>query len=413
MAASGKKFFYGWWIVFGGFFLTFASMGVALNCFSLFIKPVSEALGFGRGDFSNTFTIGALAIMIGAPFIAKLYERYDARWLVGLSAVLMSGSYFSFAYSSTLVQFYVGSVFMGLGVAGTTLIAVSVLITNWFTTRRGLALGIALSASGLGTLIYSPLGDWFLSKYGWQNTFTFFAVSIAALTIPPALLMRSRPSDLGLRPYGESSEAAGMVPANESGMTLLESMKTLAFWMLALMTLLSSLEVQGIQMHLIPYFQQVGHDSSFAAWTYAGTMGALILTKTLVGQLIDRAGLLKSLILVFLANLVAILLLFYARNSWIAVIAGLLFSVGLTIQTVVPPLMTAACVGLKHFGVVFGVINVFMTVGAGLGMSISGYFFDAYKSYHPVYRLYLGMTVVAAIMGFLSLRSSRLAARRG
>ena len=83
-----NRIFYGWWIVAGCFSLSFASVGIAMNSISILFRPVSEALGFSRGDFTLSFTVGAVAIMLSAPFIGTLYERRDARRVVLVSKFL-------------------------------------------------------------------------------------------------------------------------------------------------------------------------------------------------------------------------------------------------------------------------------------------------------------------------------------
>lgn len=65
------KMFYGWWIVVGCFFLTFSGIGIAINSIGVFLKPVSESLGFARGEFSLYFTIAALSMMVAAPFMGN------------------------------------------------------------------------------------------------------------------------------------------------------------------------------------------------------------------------------------------------------------------------------------------------------------------------------------------------------
>ena len=76
---SNGKIFYGWWIVVGTFFLNFAGIGIIMNSMGVFVKPVSESLGFTRGGFTLYFTIAALAMMVMAPVMGKLLERYDIR----------------------------------------------------------------------------------------------------------------------------------------------------------------------------------------------------------------------------------------------------------------------------------------------------------------------------------------------
>ncbi|MBW2675387.1 MAG: hypothetical protein JRD89_18580, partial [Deltaproteobacteria bacterium] len=90
---SNQKMFYGWWIVVGCFFLNFAGIGIILNCMGIFIKPVSESLGFTRGGFTLYFTIAALAMMVMAPVMGKLLERYDIRVIMTISTTIMALSF--------------------------------------------------------------------------------------------------------------------------------------------------------------------------------------------------------------------------------------------------------------------------------------------------------------------------------
>ncbi len=391
----------------GCFCLSFASVGIAMNSISILFKPVSDALGFSRGDFTLSFTVGALAIMVSAPFIGKLYEKYDARLIVFISAVMLAGSFGLFSICRSLFQFYVVSIMMGIGVASTGLIAVSVLVTNWFTERRGLAMGIALSASGLGGVIYNPLGNWFLEQYSWQSTYLLFSFSIALLSIPPAFLMRTRPQEIGLLPYGAGSMTAGKRNVEEEGMTLKESLRSTAFWMLALMAFFSSVGVMGVQMHMVAFLGDVGHSNAFASGVMGLTLGVLVPAKIVVGQISDKFGLAKALVLVFGCNVIGIGLFYGANSEWVAIAAAIFFAFGITIQTVFPPLMAAKCVGLKHFGTVFGIVNLFMMMGSGVGTPLSGYFYDSFHSYIPAFHLFIGLSILAAIMGLMAVSRSK------
>lgn len=406
-----KKIFYGWWIVAGCFSLSFASIGIAMNSISILFRPVSDALGFSRGDFTLSFTVGAVAIMFSAPFIGRLYEKYDARPVVGASAVLLAGSFALFSVCRTLPQFYAVSTLMGVGVASTGLIAVSVLVTNWFVERRGLAMGIALSASGLGGLVFNPLGDRVLALYGWQATYLFFAASIALLAIPPSFILCTRPRDRGLLPLGSNGTTDGAMPVEEGGLSLRESLSTASFWLLALMAFFSSVEVMGVQMHLVPYLCDIGHDSAFASLVMGLTLGMLVPAKVVVGVISDRFGIGRALVLVFGCTVAGIGLLFGGGSAAVAVTGALLFSFGITVQTVLPPLMTARSVGLRHFGVVFGVVNLFMMMGSGIGTPLSGYIYDACRSYLPAFRLYIGLAVLSAVLGVLAVRASARSGR--
>src|SRR3989339_1117308 len=99
---SDKKIFYGWWIVVGAFFLNFAGIGIIMNSMGVFIKPVSESMGFTRGGFTLYFTIAALSMMVMAPVMGKLLERYDIRFIMTICTTLMSVSFALFSQCRTL-----------------------------------------------------------------------------------------------------------------------------------------------------------------------------------------------------------------------------------------------------------------------------------------------------------------------
>jgi hypothetical protein len=81
---SKQKIFYGWWILVGAFILNFSSLGILVNTLGVFVRPVTESLGFARGAFIVYFSIGAISMMVMAPIIGKLLERYDIRIIMTL-----------------------------------------------------------------------------------------------------------------------------------------------------------------------------------------------------------------------------------------------------------------------------------------------------------------------------------------
>ncbi|OPZ35313.1 MAG: Major Facilitator Superfamily protein [Spirochaetes bacterium ADurb.BinA120] len=252
-----------------------------------------------------------------------------------------------------------------------------------------------------------------LAQYGWQATYIFFAGAIALFTVVPSLLLRSRPRELGLAPYGASVTAMESAKPEEEGLSLREAVSTMSFWLLALMVFFASVEVMGVQMHLVPYLCDIGHDSAFASLVMGITLGMLVPAKVIVGLVSDRWGIGRALALVFGCTVAGLALLFGADSATAAVTGGVLFSFGITVQTVFPPLMTARSAGLRHFGVVFGVVNLFMMLGSGIGTPLSGYIYDARGSYLPAFKIYIALAVLSAVLGLFAMRASRFGEELG
>jgi sugar phosphate permease len=397
---SNQKIFYGWWIVVGSFFLNFAGIGIIMNSMGVFIKPVSESLGFSRGGFTLYFTIASLAMMIMAPVMGKLLERYNIRLIMTICTTMMAVSFALFSQCRTLTQFYIVAVFLGIGSAGSHIIPVSMMITNWFIDKRGLAMGIVFAATGVGGFIFNPLANWVIIHYGWQATYLTFGLIIGLISIPMALfIVRAKPSDSGLLPFGGEEALARQSLTEQGDLTATEALRNRAFWLLAIIIFLIAVANMGVLHHIVPYLTDLGFSSTAATTLMSLHMAMLVFGKVFVGGLSDRLGLLKSYLLCMIVLMISIALLYGANLMWVAIVFNILFGFSIAVRTVLPPLMTAHALGQKHFAVIYGFLNIFTTLGTAVGVPLSGFIYDWTKSYYLAFALYVGMCLIAAAAG--------------
>jgi MFS family permease len=326
---------------------------------------------------------------------------------MGVSTTLLAVGFALFSQCTTLTQFYLAAVVVGIGHAGSHIIPVSMMINNWFVKRRGLAMGIVFTATGLGGMVFNPLANWRVLTYGWERTFIILGAVIAVFCIPTALiLMRRTPEQMGLLPDGavtRATKAAG----EAAGYTLGQSVRLPIFWMLAGVIFFLNTLNMGIQQHLIPYLTDLGHTSTFAANVMAVYLGMTVAGKLVLGRLSDREGVTRGYVVFCIILAAGIGVLFGAKLAWVAVAFGIVYGFANAIQTVMPPLMTADGLGLKHYALIYGVMNIFSTMGAGLGMPLSGYIYDATGSYGYAFVLYIALTAAAMILGILAMRRAK------
>jgi MFS family permease len=128
-------------------------------------------------------------------------------------------------------------------------------------------------------------------------------------------------------------------------------------------------------------------------------MAMLVFGKVLAGGLADRLGLLKSYLLLMAGLMVSIALLYGSQLMWVATIFSVLFGFSIAVRTVLPPLMTARVLGQKHFAVIYGFLNIFTTLGTAVGVPLSGFIYDATKSYYLAFALYILLCLIAAGAG--------------
>jgi len=373
----------------------------------VFIKPVTESLGFTRGGFTLYFTIAALSMMVMAPVMGKLLERYNIRLIMTVCTAMMATSFALFSQCRTLTQFYIVAVFLGIGSAGSHIIPVSMMITNWFIDKRGLAMGIVFAATGVGGMIFNPLANWIILNHSWQAAFLTFGLVIGLASIPTALfIVRAKPADMGLLPYGGEAALARQSAAEQGGLTATKAFRTGAFWLLALIILLIAVANMGVLHHIVPYLTDLGFSSTTATTLMSLHMAMLIFGKVLAGSLADRLGLLKSYLILMVGLMVSIALLYGSQWMWVAVVFNILFGFSIAVRTVLPPLMTARVLGQKHFAVIYGFLNIFTTLGTAVGVPLSGFIYDATKSYYLAFALYIGLCLITTAAGIAVLTRS-------
>lgn len=328
---------------------------------------------------------------------------------MGIATTLLAASFILYSQSTALIHFYLLSITLGIGMAGTHVIPVALLITNWFKDKRGLALAVALAGSGIGGMCFNPIGNYFITTYGWQNAYLILGSILALTTIPVALfIVRLHPSEMGLVPYGETEETAESL-ADLKGLSLSEALKTSGFWLLGLALLLIGVINMGVQQHIPAYLTDIGHSPAFAASIVAVFMGVLVFGKISLGYIFDRYGSRNGVIIIFSVFALATFVLMGAKAVWIAIAFGIIFGFANAIMTIPAPLLTVELFGQKHYGVIYGVMSIFFTIGSGIGMPLSGAIFDARGSYLPAFTLYIVLALGTMGIALLALNRGKKA----
>ncbi|WP_423800860.1 MFS transporter [Neobacillus sp. SAB-20_R2A] len=398
--------FYGWWILAAGFvIMTFLYAPIA-NLVSLFTKPVTEELGFGRAEFTMYYTIMATTAMITAPIAGRLMKKLDIRVYMTLFTILGAGAYIGFSFATELIHFQLFAVPMGMALAGAGMIPVSVLITNWFHTKRGLSLGIALSGTGFGSMILSPLVTWIITDYGWRTAYLTIGILILVVLIPLIVfVIKLSPADKGLLPLGEEKASNMMAKKESVGVTQKEAFKTVSFWVLCLGIVVGGVVVNSMIINLVPYLTDIGTTAQHAALLLSVASAMVIVAKLLVGRLYDKIGLIKTLVFIVASDIICFLFLMKGN----LLIPGILYTVfsalGSTAVTVTPAYLTAALFGEKEYSAKYGAVSLFTSLGAAIAPIVSGLIYNINHSYGLLIKMLIVFAVVEFVLFFVAVKT--------
>jgi len=291
-----RNIHYGWAMV-AVTFLTALVSAAAVGAPGVFIAPLQKEFGWSTAEISSAMSIRFILFGLMAPFAAALMNRYGLR-NVTLSALLVvvTSLLLSLAMTQLWQLVLLWGVVVGIGTGMTALVLGATVAARWFTARRGLVVGILTASAATGQLIFLPILASITEHTGWRWALALMCVMLAVAALGILLVMRDRPADIGLRPFGDTGTQPLPAPAPTNAPimaaalgALRDAAKTRVFWILFATFFICGASTNGlVQVHLIPMCLDFGIPQVQAAGLLAA-MGVFDFFGTIAsGWLSDR-----------------------------------------------------------------------------------------------------------------------------
>jgi MFS family permease len=398
---STGKLYYGFYIIAACFFILFMCWGMVINTFPIFLKPIAEDMGWGRGALAMALLMGALGTAVAAPIAGLIIDRIGARAVMATGAAVIGLGLLAGSIVTHLWQLYLAFAFIGCGLMAATVIPCSLVISNWFVSRRGMAMSGAFVGTSVGGMVMSPIANWIILNWGWRTAFVLSGIEILVLVVPVVLFtIRTRPSEMGLEPY-QSLQLGVDTPSDDWGVTPREAFSVPVFWQIAAIMLVIGLVTRGLGNHCVAYLTDLEHSPTRAAFAWSAVMGVMILGKLSFGPIADRWGPRIAMAIACGLLSISIVVLTFAKPYWVVLTFAAIYGFACGAPLVINALLTGNYLGMRHFGAVYGVLNLMATVGGAIGPVGAGIFFDTQKTYLPVFYLFIGLMVAVAVVAAL------------
>ena len=410
---------YAWIVAAAAFVALLIASGVRATP-TILIAPLDEEFGWRVDQVSLAISINLVLFGLMAPFSAALMERFGVRRVVAAAlAATAAGTAATIGMSALWQLTLLWGVVIGAATGCLSSPLAAVVATRWFVERRGLVTGVLSAAYATGQLIFLPVLAVLVRDGGWRWASAAVAISAAA-AIPVALaLLRERPADLGLPPYGaeriEPPVAAGGNPFAATAAGLVVGLRSRAFWLLAGTFFICGATTVGvIGTHLIP----AAHDHGIGEVQAAGLLAAIgvfdILGVTASGWLTDRWDARQLLFAFYALRGLSLFFLPFTLGSSDAGLVAFVVVFGLDWVATVPPTvaLTVEAFGRERAGVVFGWIFAAHQLGAAGAAWAAGAVRNAAESYEIAF-MGAGLLGVAAAFLALGITSRGRPAGRG
>jgi len=450
---------YPWLVAVVGMLTLFLSNGMTATGVTIFDSALLDEFGWDRGPFKFTDTIKFVLTALMAPFVGILIDKVNPRWLLMTGCALLTLGYLGYAAllngaappvilliatlgafglaavlvvalgsllpqlgrtraiavaaalalaflwkfygawsGDALRQLYAIHMLFALALSAAGSMTVIFLVSSWFVKHRGLAIGIALIGTSLGSAVFPLVNPPLIEAFGWRQAFTWNAAMPVVLLVLVAIAIKGTPAQAGYRAVGQSAAVADL---KQHGLTFKQALRTRTFWAIAVSGFLAYYSIFSFVQHFVL------HLNKGFAYTLADAGKMMFLfslvamtAKFAIGWLADHIDRHKVFTACQVIMLVGMLGLASMEREWVvasAVIIGLGWGGLFTLYN----MLAVNNFGLREIGRINGSISLMESIGVGLGSWVTGLLFDRYGSYQVPFTVLAVAIVVALLVGLL------------
>lgn len=377
--------------------------------------PIERAMGWSAQAVSAAAAVNLALFGLVGPFAAALMTTFGVRrtMVLGLS-IAACGVYLAGLAREPWQLIATYGVLAGLGLGMLAMVLAATIANRWFFTQRGLVTGALTAATATGQLVFLPVLANVAETFGWRSA-TWIVAAVAALAIVPVtLLVRDRPADVGLLPYGATASTDVPAATRSNPLALAfaalgRASKAPAFWILAGTFFICGASTNGlIGTHFIAACGDHGIAEVRAA-TLLAAMGIFDLVGTTAsGWLSDRIDNRVLLATYYGLRGLSLLLLPAALDASFAGLSFFAVFYGLDWIATVPPTVRLAtqAFGNEEGPIVYGWIGAAHQLGAGAIAFGAGSIRTVFNSYTPAFAI-SGLLCLAAACAIFALRDAR------
>lgn len=398
---------YAWIILIVGTLAVFGSLGLARFGYTMVLPSMQTGLGLSNAQAGGLATVNLIGYLCLSVLGGALAARCGPRLVISAGLTVAAAGMIMTGFADDFVSAAVWRAITGIG-SGASNVPVMGLLAAWFVQpRRGLATGIGVTGSSLAVIILGLIVPHLIAAYGengWRICWFLFGGLTLILAVIACMILRNRPSDLGLFPIGApSSEVSVDGPAEELNWGRVY--RSRAVWHLGLIYIAFGFSYIIYMTFYTKYLIAEGGYTQESAGRLFMFMGWFSLLCGLIwGSFSDALGRKTALVAVYIIQATAFALFAICPSPVCFMLSSVLF--GITAWSI-PAIMAATCgdlLGPRLASAGIGFITLFFGIGQAAGPYVAGLIADAGQSLSPALMLAAIVAMLGAF-GSLFLRS--------
>jgi OFA family oxalate/formate antiporter-like MFS transporter len=383
----------GWLIVATLFIVLLLVFGGGYNTVPVFVPALLRAFPLWTHKEVSILP-SALAASAGLSVlpVGWLIDRIEARVIMVVGGLAAGAAFLIASQASGLAPMIGAYLLLGVGISAGTVLPASFVVANWFTARRGIAMGVANAGSTTGGMVMTLVAGYAIRGWGWRAAYMTVGLPMIAVAVPLILIVvRSRPP-------ASVTESGSRVAVTLTGFDTGPALRTRSFWMIVIANFCFAFSATGTAIHMVAHLENVGFTSANAALLMSLIFGLAAVGKVLLGLLADRFSARLALAVDFAVQALGVALAFTLTHAVMAPIFVFVYGLSVAAPLMLLPLLLAESLGLRRFGLLAGLAGLAQTFGAMCGPLVSGAIFDSTKSYAGAFALFMSINLLGALV---------------
>lgn len=392
-----KQSAYPWIIFIGCCVLSFLGFGIIVNTPGLYFPSLRHEFGVDQSAVSLTVTVQMIVGSLMLLPAGRLFEKFDSRLVLSICVAVIALCFVGCSFVTAFWQFYVLFAIIGCAYAIPVLLAPQVLLSNWFESRLGLVMGIALGLSGLSGAIAQPVVTMLIGRWGWRGSYLIMGVVFVIIALPLTFLLRFAPDkSRGEKPYTVAergtdketeeieksdhkvaeSDASKQAPSSEvPSLTPSAAFRTPSFILFVSVMIMLQI-ASGFVQHVVTFEKDAGMTALAASSVVTGIMFGAAIGKAIIGALLDRFNVSAVICTFVVFALLGWGGLTIFRTPSLAALCGFLAGIGQGYLLVAVPWLIRKSFGPAHYSRILARANVFSQLMLALATGLHGVLYD-------------------------------------
>jgi MFS family permease len=371
--------------------------------FGIFFKPLLTEFGWTRATTAGAFSVSWIFQAISSVVMGNLNDKMGPRVVVTISGILFGLGYVLMSQITDVWQLYLFYGFLtGMGASGIVIALLSTIV-RWFAKRRTLITSIIASGGEIGAVLIPLVAVRLIAAYDWRISYVVIGGSVLIIIVLLAQFLKRDPSQIK-----QTSDRGDKVDIeqNVKEFHMKEAVYSGQFWVAFSLQFINGFLLSIMVLHIVPHATDIGISPINAANILAIMGGVGIVGKIGVGIAGDKFGIRQTYMILFILLAASYFWLLAVEDLQIFYLFAIVFGLARQAGVLGSPLI-AELFGLKAHGLLYGVMNLALSIGSAISAWMAGYIFDVTDSYMIVFLICGTLGIVAAILSSL-LRPTRV-----